>query len=283
MTLSLLAYVGGALTLLGLAVLALLSLGDRSPGRRAVRRHLGEIDRQSRELFLNVPAVAVLVAQVLGVIGSLVLVVTYHVASALLAVCFVILPRSVFDLLRRRRVKAIEAQLNGWLSMMANMLKVTGSVTDAIMHSVKLTRGPLGQELDLLLKELQVGVGLPEALRAMADRIRSDLFSTAATIILIGRTTGGELPTLLQETAAAMRERMRLEGVIRKQTANGRTQLVVLFLSPPFITYLFIQVDPQYFDPLIHGGYLGQFVTAVAVVLWVSSLLMARRILAVDI
>ena len=86
----------------------------------------------------------------------------------------------------QQRRRQIEEQTVGWLTALTNSLKVTGSLVDAFQQTLALTEGPLAQELDLMLKECRMGLPLPDALRGMTDRIRSEVFSTIITVIMIG-------------------------------------------------------------------------------------------------
>jgi len=100
--------------------------------------------------------------------------------------------------------------------------------------------------------------------------------------VLIGRQVGGNLPKILETTAAALREMQRLEGVVRTKTAEGKTQLWVLALFPFFMLYAFDKISPGYFEPLTEN-FLGYTCAVIAFTLWVAAILWARKILNVDI
>ena len=59
-------------------------------------------------------------------------------------------------------------------------------------------------------------------------------------------------------------------------------QLWVLALFPFVICYAFILLDPEFFWPL-ERTFVGNMVTAVAVVLWLVALVTARKVLKVDL
>src|SRR5690606_34174197 len=69
-------------------------------------------------------------------------------------------------ILRQRcaeRVLRIEEQLDPWLLMLANALKASPSLGEAVANSAKLMRPPMSQELDLALKEMKLGTPLDQA------------------------------------------------------------------------------------------------------------------------
>jgi len=282
-TSSIVAYVAIFLMLASLAMVGAYAFAPASPLRAASLRYLNDLDKQTRALFLKITPLRIAVIQATVVLGGAATALLFDPRVLVIAILAIPAPSFAFKVLRAKRVKVIEVQLAGWLDILANMLCVSGSLADALAGSAALTGGPLGQELDLTLKEIKVGAPLPLAGRAMAERVNSPLFSGVMTLLMIGRNTGGELPTLLNETAATLRERMRLEGVVRRHTAMGRAQILVLALAPWAIIVMFRQAEPDFFDPLLEAGLLGQILMTAAFLIWLISILMARKILKVEI
>jgi tight adherence protein B len=86
----------------------------------------------------------------------------------------------------------------------------------------------------------------------------------------------------LESTAETIREMSRLEGVVRTKTSDGRAQLWVLALFPFVICFAFSLLDPSYFTPL-QTTFVGTLVVAAALTFWIAGLLIARKIIKVDI
>lgn len=280
---STLGYAGILLLVLGVGLLCLLVSRTGSPVARWLGRERVRLDRDLRRLHAPVSAGQVAAAIAVGIVLSVAAgtwLDRWFFGGTALAVGA---PYLLIAYGRRRRIKVIEEQLPSWLTALANFLKVSGSIADSLRQTADMSRGPLKQELELVLKELKLGNPLPEALKQMVLRVGSPILSAVVTIILIGRRTGGELPGVLEETAGSLRERMRLEGVLRKQTAMGRSQMVILFVSPPIIVFLFEKADPGFFRPLLEGGFLGQMVICAAALMWLGALFSARKILAVEL
>jgi tight adherence protein B len=116
----------------------------------------------------------------------------------------------------------------------------------------------------------------------MSARVGSKPLDTAISALLIGRQVGGNLPVIMETTAAAMREMERLEGVVRTKTAEGKAQLWVLALFPLVLMLSFNAVSPGYFDALTESA-VGTLATVIALGCWGASLVVAQKILAVDI
>ena len=249
--------------------------------RRILGRHIDELDRELR--FLLSKATGTQIAQVQVGLGVLALVMSVWSTGLLLLIPLIaIAPGFWLRRARTQRVEKIEQQLDGWLLMLANMLKATGSLGDAIRATGDLIHGPIGEEIDLVLKEIRLGATLEQSLSAMAKRINSRIVTANMATLLVGRTTGGELPILLEETAASLREMARLEGVVRTQTAQGKAQLLVLVVAPILILAAFRAVEPTFFDPLF-TSVIGTAVMVTAIGLWVGALIWARKVLDVDL
>jgi tight adherence protein B len=147
---------------------------------------------------------------------------------------------------------------------------------------VPILQNPTKQEIERVVKEMRVGNTLEQALVNMSARIRSRSVDAALSAVLIGLQVGGNLPVVLETTAATIREMNRLEGVVRTKTSEGRAQLIVLVVFPFGIVSMFNWVQPGYFDPL-QQSFVGYIVITIAVFFWVAALLVARKILTVDI
>jgi tight adherence protein B len=198
------------------------------------------------------------------------------------AVLVAVAPAVVIERMRRQRVELIDSQLDGFLLALANALKATPSLGDAFTSVQRLISPPLQQEVELAVKEMRVGSTLDQAVLFMAGRIGSRQVDSALSALLIGRQIGGNLPKILDTTASSLREMARLEGVVRTKTAEGKAQLWVLAVFPIVLMLAFNAVKDGYFDPLTQS-LTGYVVVAFALVFWISSLVVARRILDVDI
>jgi tight adherence protein B len=277
-------YGGFSLLFLGLLGALTLIVGDAEGlPRRTWARYVVYLERKLRLMFIWTPgdhiaagqAGAIIVLFALGILVDL----PYWWAFALIVA---VGPALVIERQRRQRVEQIEAQLDGFLMALANALKATPSLGDAFSSVQRLIPPPLQQEVELAVKEMRVGSTLDQAMLFMAGRIGSRQVDSALSALLIGRQIGGNLPKILDGTAASLREMARLEGVVRSKTAEGKAQLWVLAVFPVVLMLAFNAVKEGYFDPLTQS-ITGYVVIVLAVVFWISSLVTARTILDVDI
>lgn len=202
---------------------------------------------------------------------------TQHVAVVLLAALVALLPPALLRKLHRERVARLEQQLDTWLLMLASALRSTPSLGEAIASTAVLIPAPFSEEVDLLLKEVKLGVPLHRALHALSTRARSMVVSGAIMAIIIARQTGGDLPAMLERTASALRESARLEGVLRAKTSEGRGQVLVLAMVPFVLCFVIASLDPTWFDPMLASQF-GRVVIATCAVAWTVATTWAYQI-----
>jgi tight adherence protein B len=246
-------------------------------------RYVVYLERQLARLFIWKPGGPIAVGQLAAIfvvlaLSLLVNLPYWYVFVALIAVA----PAVYIERLRRQRVTQIESQLDGFILAMANALKATPSIGDAFISVQQLVRAPLQEEITLALKEMRVGSSLDQALLLMASRIGSRQVDSALSALLIGRQVGGNLPKILESTSASLREMSRLEAMVKAKTAEGKAQLGVLSVFPIFLVVAFNTMKAGYFDPLTQSV-TGYGLITISAVCWLASLILARKIVSVDI
>jgi len=180
------------------------------------------------------------------------------------------------------RVAQLERQLDTWLLMLANSLKATSSVGEAIASTVSLVPKPFSEEVDLLVKEIRLGAPLDRAIHAVARRINSTQISGALATIVVARQTGGDLPRTLEQASAALREASRLEGVLRTKTAEGRGQVLVLASVPFLLCIMIAWLDRSWFDPMLNQQ-VGRAILAACALAWTVATFWAHHIAKADL
>jgi tight adherence protein B len=247
-------------------------------------RYVASLDRKLRPMFIFVPN-GKQIAYGQCAVAFLVLLV--HALFTLeywwgVMIVIAIMPTLYIEMLRRKRVEALELQLDSFILALANALKSTPSIGAAFNSVVTVVSDPIKSEVDLATKEMKVGSTLDQALLHMASRVGSRQLDSALSAILIGRQVGGNLPKVLETTANTLREMRRLEGVVRTKTAEGKAQLWVIALLPFGMLVGLNVLFPGYFIPLT-GSIIGYLVIAFCTACWVTSVILARKILNVDI
>jgi tight adherence protein B len=273
----------GLIALAGTVALMIVSLDPTSGVRRRLGKYEASLDKEIGFLLYRTTGEKIARIQIAIVtailVGSFLIDDIYFLA---LVPFVVITPIAVLQRRRDKRIAAIELQLDGWLMVLSNALKAAPSLGEALATSQSLSRPPMSEEVDLVLKEVRLGNPTDQALLHMAARCNSRTLWGAVATLLVSRQTGGDVSRILEDSADTLREMARLEGVVKTKTADGRAQAYVLGVLPVFLLAAIHFVDPHWLSALGSNA-LGYLITIAAATLWILGFLSARRILAVDI
>jgi tight adherence protein B len=275
------AAVTGTLTWL-LVVLLFFSREDQA-GSQGFLRYRSDLERKLRFLRLRQPGSRIVTIQVTACCLTLALaLLTKSLLLLTLVPLFLFGPKIQFDRMVARRITMIEELIEPWLNAVANALKASPSLGEAIASSSSLVASPMSEEIDLMVKEYELGTSLDQALEQFAQRIDSRTLAGAVLALKVARNSGGNLPETLENAANALRELARLEGVVRTKTAEGKAQAFVIGIIPIPMVLGIHEMDGHFFDPLI-ATFAGHLVIGGAVVLWLLAIVLTTKILAVDI
>lgn len=278
------AYVSIAMVAIGSGAFVWIILGDPDSFlREGWSRYIEALNKEIRLQFLPHKPETIAIGQLVAA-GLIIAVAIGTSEPLLLGIVGVI---AVFPLLRLRgmgqkRIARIEEQLDGWLVLLSNSIRATPAIGEALAQTVALVHEPLRQDLDLVVKENQLGTPLDEALLNMADRVDSPTVGGAMAMLVVSRQTGGNISEILETSAASLREMARLEGVVRTKTAEGRGQLIVLGAMPWVMALALSLLDPSWW-PTLSGSFMGQLVIGVSLVVWAAAIMWGRAIVDVDI
>lgn len=250
---------------------------------RALSQYVDSLDAPLRRMLLPVRGRFILSVQSTLVLLLLVCAAGLRsLACVAIAALIVPAPRLLLLYVRKRRRDQIEAKLDVFALALANATRATPSVGRALQILQTSLTAPIDAEVAQVLRELRVGSSLEQALLNFSWRAESPSLDALLSSVLIARKVGGDLPSVLETTAATLREMMRLEGVLRSKTAQARTQMWVLACVPPVLVIAFEAVKPGYYEPMTSQT-LGVLALCVAALAWLASIMLARKILAVEL
>ena len=153
-----------------------------------------------------------------------------------------------------RRQIAFAKQLGDVLSLLAGGVRAGYSLLQAIEVVVREIKPPASDEFARVVKEVGLGVRLPEALRNLAARVQNADLDLAVTAIDIQYQVGGNMAIMLAAVTETIRERMRLFGEVRVITTQSRYTSYLLTALPVFIAALMFMINPRYMSRLFEPG-----------------------------
>lgn len=148
--------------------------------------------------------------------------------------------------MRNRRMRAFDTSLAHAIDMMARALRAGHSIAGSIEIVAQGSPEPAASEFAEVFRQQNFGLPLRDALMQMVDRVPSQDLRVLVTAILVQRETGGNLVEILDRTVTVIRERQRIHGEIRVQTAQGRLTGWILTALPVVMLVLINLTDPGY-------------------------------------
>jgi len=155
-------------------------------------------------------------------------------------------PRWYLGYLQRKRLKTFNDQLGDTISLLVNSIRSGYSVMQAMEAVAREMGPPVSEEFDRVVKEVQLGLGMEQALDNMLRRVSSDDLDLLITAINVQREVGGNLAEVLDSISFTIRERVRILGEIRALTAQARGSGYMISLMPIGLTIFIYLVNPSF-------------------------------------
>ncbi len=163
------------------------------------------------------------------------------ISALVCAVLGYFLPRYYFKYQRGRRLDRLNDQLVSAIGMLANSLKAGTNFNQALQLVAEEMPAPISQEFALVMREMELGISMPEALDNLSNRVGSEEFELVVRATNIAQETGGNLAEVFERIARTLRDRTNVLGKIRSLTAEGKMQAIFVgFL--PLIVGVFMMV-----------------------------------------
>ena len=141
---------------------------------------------------------------------------------------------------------------------------------------------PIGTEFERTVNEINFGVAVPEALKALARRVDCNDLKFFVMSVIIQRETGGNLAEILENIARLIRERFKLHGRIRVLSAEGKLSAIILVAIPFFLGFVLSIINPEYINTLFEDP-IGIVLVVFACVMMALGILMMKKMVAIRV
>jgi tight adherence protein B len=197
------------------------------------------------------------------------------------ALCLV--PSMILAWRRSRRVAAFNNVLAEGIDMLARALRAGHSVVSAMEMLAENAQEPVRSEFGEIFRQLNLGLPLRDALVQLLQRVPSSDLRVLVTAILVQKDTGGNLVEILDRTVFVIRERLRIEGEIQVQTAQGRLTGWILSALPLVMLALLNLVNPGYSTILFRDPVGRKLVYVSGGMLLIGSLIIRRIVNGIEV
>ncbi|GAA3937272.1 type II secretion system F family protein [Microbacterium soli] len=206
-------------------------------------------------------------------------------SSLLLAVIFAVLGPVIAKLIVSARTSArrekFAEQIDDIVQMIAGALRAGHGLNRAFAAVAAEAEEPAARELARVVNETRLGRPLGEALRTVAERMKSPDFEWVTQAITISQETGGNLAEVLDQVGATIRERGEIRRHVKALSAEGRLSAIILVLLPIGV-FLFLMVSNANYVSFFFTNPIGVLALAVALVLLIVGTIWVSRSVKVD-
>lgn len=205
-----------------------------------------------------------------------------YFVSMLGGACLGCLPLLYILSKKRKRMEKFERQLPEALDLIARALKAGHAFPGALKMVADEMDDPIGHEFDKTLNEINFGVGVPEALENLANRVDCLDLKFFVIAVVIQRETGGNLAEILENIARIIRERFKLHGRIQILAAEGKLSAIIL-TGLPFVTaFTLLLANPDYIQILARDS-IGRVLAGLGLFLMIVGIFSMKKMIAIKV
>lgn len=183
---------------------------------------------------------------------------------------------------QQKRTLQFNEGLADMITTIIGSLRAGFSFPQALKSVVEEASSPIKDEMESVLKEMQYGKSLEDALNDLKERMPSEDLDLMVQAILIQRQVGGNLATVLDKIVETIRERTKIHRQITTLTAQGRLSGYVIAFLPVILGFILYLMQPSYIGSLFHN-LIGIIMLTMGLVSGVIGFMMIKKITSIEV
>ena len=212
------------------------------------------------------------------------------VIGLILALGSPLYPRWVERTLRNKRRELLNVQFGLALQAMASSLRAGASLRSAVERAradleqilVGQVMTPMLTELELIVRDMELGYSLEEALVRFRDRTQVEDISDFVGAVLMCRVRGGNAAAVIASIAEIIEDKISVRQQITALTAGKRMEGSLITFAPPVMVFLLSFSAPGYLTPL-YTRLPGQVMLLIGTACLVAAYVIGRRVMEIEI
>ncbi|MHB8154814.1 MAG: type II secretion system F family protein [Candidatus Omnitrophota bacterium] len=249
------------------------------------RKRMDKITPKLDRMFLDITLNKLLLIDVLSpvVSGLLGFFLSHNIwVAAVAAVAGLALPILIIKRLEALRRQKFASQLVDGLMILSSSLKAGLSLLQSFEELTQEMPNPISQEFGLVIRQMQMGVSLEEAITKLKGRMRLDELDMVVTAMLVARETGGDLTQTFSRVIYTIQERNKLIGRVKALCVQANMQGIIMSLLPIAFGIFVYKVNPGFFDVFLKDNF-GRGLMFYAIISEILGIIIIRKLSKVDI
>jgi len=204
------------------------------------------------------------------------------VLAIIVAVAASLVPFTYVKYVTWKRMRRFLEQMPDGLDMISQSLQAGLGLTQAMVYVAREVPDPLGTEFSIFIEEVNLGLPLADALKKLEERMSLPEVRLFNTALLVQREVGGSLSELLSKLADIIRDRFRIERLIKSLTGQNRMSAWVVCSIPPFLAFFMFLREREMMVEMMSDP-AGRAMFAAALILEVAGILVFRKLIKIHI
>lgn len=202
---------------------------------------------------------------------------------ALFSLVTLFIPTLYLQYLINKRFIDFSKQFPDALDLMASSLRAGHPLFTALDIVTGEMPKPISEVFETAKKDLSLGIDTKDAFYSMTKVMPKSIdLRFFITAVLIQKEVGGNLAELLDKLSATMRERFKLMGQLRVQTAQTRLSGMVIAIIPILVLLIIFFMNPEYITPLFNT-WDGKLALVIAIALIIVGFISIKNISNIEV
>lgn len=215
----------------------------------------------------------------------------YHnpVLSLLLSMAGVKFPEIRTKMIIQNRKKQLAVQFKDLLYSLSSSMVAGRSLASAFSDAAQDLRvlylDPetyIMQEIRYIVRQLEMGGTVEDALTQFAERAHVDDISNFADVIRTCNRSGGNLIEVVRNTSQIISDKIETKNEIETSIAAKKFESRLLCVMPIVMVLLLSLSSPDYMEPVFRER-AGAVVMTIAIVLFVAAFFMGEKIMDIEV
>lgn len=165
-------------------------------------------------------------------------------------VCGYIFPKMWIKRKIKQRIEKFNEGLPDMITTMVGSLRSGYSFSQALKTVAEECESPIKDEITLMLKEMNYGIPMEEALNNLSGRMPSNDLEMLIQSVLIQRQVGGNLANILEIIVKTIRDRNKIQRQVQTLTSQGKLSGKVIGSLPVALGGMIYMINPGYINPM---------------------------------
>lgn len=183
---------------------------------------------------------------------------------------------------QQKRLQRFNDGLPDMITVIIGSLKAGFSFPQSLKSVVEESDAPIREEIDLVLKQMQYGSSLEDALGQLQERMPSGDLELMIQAILIQRQVGGNLATVLETIVQTIRDRNFIQRQVTTLTAQGRLSGIVIGLLPVVLGIAIYLMNPEYIGTLFKHP-IGRIMLGLGTLSGMIGFILIRKLTSIEV